>query len=167
MDIRALTPDDAAAYQALRLESLLNHPTAYCTDYSEEAALGLDAFEARLAPSETSITFGAWDEDRLVGIASLNRSARLRQRFRATIAGMYVIPSHRQRGIARKLLTACVDRARLQEGLEEVCLCVTAGNEPARRVYEAFGFAADFVDPRYFKYEGRYYDLEWMRLPLG
>ena len=166
MHIRPLTPVDAAGYQALRLESLRNHPTAYCTDYAEEAALGLDAFQTRLAASESSITFGAWDGDSLVGIASLNRPTRLRQKFRATIAGMYVIPTQRRQGVAHRLLAACIDHARRQEGLEEVCLCITAGNEPARRAYEAFGFSADFVDPRYFKYDGRYYDLEWMRLPL-
>jgi RimJ/RimL family protein N-acetyltransferase len=140
MQVSPLTPENAATYHPLRLESLRNHPTAYCTDYSEEAALGLDAFEARLAPSETSITFGAWDEDRLVGIASLNRPARLRQRFRATIAGMYVVPSHRRQGVAGKLLAACIDHSRRQQGLEEVCLCITVGNDSARRVYEAFGF---------------------------
>ena len=166
MQIRALTSQDAAAYQALRLESLRDHPTAYCTDHSEEAALELEAFALRLAASENSMTFGAWDKDRLVGIASLNRPTRLRQRFRATIAGMYVVPACRRQGVASELLAACIERARQQAGLEEVCLCITVGNEPARRAYEAFGFQADFIDPRYFKYEGRYYDLEWMRLLL-
>ncbi len=166
MHIRPLESDDAAAYQELRLVSLRDHPEAFTTDFIEEASLGLDAFAARLAASETSISFGAWDENNLVGIASLNRPARLRLRFRATIAGMYVAPSHRRRGVARDLLAACIEHARRQRGLEEVCLCVTAGNEPARRAYEAFGFCTEFVEPRYFKYQGRYYDLEWMRFAL-
>jgi hypothetical protein len=51
-------------------------------------------------------------------------------------------------------------------GVEEVCLCVTVGNEAARNTYLASGFVPAFVEPRYFKLEGQYYDLEWLRLPL-
>lgn len=166
MQIRPLTPDDVAAYQSLRLEALTNHPTAYVSDVSEEAALGLDGFRQRLETGETSMTFGAWDDERLVGIGTLVRPEKLRLRFRAMVVGMYVRPACRGQGVARKLLAACVDRARGLSGVEEVCLCITVGNDSARRVYEAFGFQSDYFEPRYFKYQGQYYDLEWMRLPL-
>lgn len=28
------------------------------------------------------------------------------------------------------------------------------------------GFEPVFIEPRYFKYDGRYFDLEWLGLPL-
>ena len=167
MLIRTLTPADAAAYRELRLAALRDHPEAFSTDYREDAALPLAEFEKRLTPGEPNFTFGAWDGDQLVGIATLVRSPRLRHQFRATIAAMYVVPSHRCQGVARKLLAECAQQARRLPEVEEVCLCITVGNESARRTYIAFGFQPEFVEPRYFKYEGRYYDLEWMRLPLG
>jgi GNAT superfamily N-acetyltransferase len=166
MQIRPLTPEDVEGYRALRLEALENHPTAYVSDLTEEAALDIEALRQRLTASEAGITFGAWDAERLVGIGTLVRPERLRLRFRAMVVGMYVVPDRRGQGIARKLLAACVDRVRGLSGVEEVCLCITVGNDSARRVYEAFGFESDYIEPRYFKYEGRYYDLEWMRLPL-
>jgi RimJ/RimL family protein N-acetyltransferase len=170
MRIRVLTADDAEEYREVRLAALRDHPTAFCTDFSEESAFTIEEFRSRVAPSATAVSFGAFDEaeggERPVGIATLLRQQRLRQRFRAMIVAMYVAPSHRGRGIAKELIAACIDRARGWEGVEEVCLCITVGNEPARRSYLACGFQPDFVDPRHFKYEGQYYDLEWMRFPL-
>jgi RimJ/RimL family protein N-acetyltransferase len=171
MRIRVLTADDAEEYRELRLTALRDHPTAFCTDCSEESTLSVEAFRARVAPSDTAISFGAFDEaeggERLVGIATLLRTTRLRQRFRATIVAMYVVPTHRGRGMAQELIAACIEQARGLDGVEEVCLCITVGNEPARRCYLACGFRPEFVDLRYFKYQGQYYDLEWMRFPLG
>jgi ribosomal protein S18 acetylase RimI-like enzyme len=167
MEIRVLTPDDASAYRELRLAALRDHPTAFCTDFSEEAGLPIEEFQKRLTAGPATITYGALDGEQLVGIGTLNHPQRVRQRFRATIGGLYVVPSHRQRGIAMRLLQALVNHARTLLEVEEVLLCFTVGNDSAKRVYAAFGFQPDFVDPRYFKYEGRLYDLEWMRLGTG
>ncbi|HEX5106014.1 MAG TPA: N-acetyltransferase [Pirellulaceae bacterium] len=165
MTIRTLTADDAEIYRHQRLAALAEHPLAYVTDYSEEAALPLEEFQKRLA-AETSVTFGAFDAERLAGISTLLTTTRLRQRFRATIVGMHVLPEYRRRGIATQLLSACVARARELPEVEEVCLCITVGNDAARAAYVAFGFEPELIEPRYFKYEGRYYDLEWLRLTL-
>ncbi|MCI0360467.1 MAG: GNAT family N-acetyltransferase [Planctomycetaceae bacterium] len=161
-----MRPDDAAAYRALRLEALQQHPTAYVTAYEEDAALTAEQLHKRLTPSEEALTFGALDGDRLVGIGTLVRPERIRLSFRAMIVGMYVTASHRRTGLASRLVKTCIDRARSLTGVEEVCLCVTVGNDAARRTYLACGFLPEYVELRYFKYEGRYYDIEWLRLPL-
>lgn len=166
MDIRPLTAHDAVEYRELRLAALREHPEAYVTDIAEESALSLEDFQRRLADTSTAQTFGAYDDGKLVGIATLLCTTRIRQRFRATIAGMYVLPKHRRRGVAKKLLEACIEQARSRPEVEEVALCITVGNDAARKTYLAFGFQPEFVDPRYFKYEGRYYDLEWMGMNI-
>jgi GNAT superfamily N-acetyltransferase len=165
MEIRRLTPADAASYRELRLAALREHPLAFVSDYSEEAALPMAAIEQRLA-SDLSDTFGVFDGGRLVGIGTLLRTARLRQRFRATIVGMYVAPDCRRRGVATRLLTVCTERARECPDLEELALCITIGNDGAREAYVRFGFQPEFIAPRDFKFADRYYDLEWFRLPL-
>jgi len=167
MRIRLLTRDDAAAYRELRLASLRDHPEAFTTDASEEESLPLEEFQKRAAGDDSTFVFGALDGERLVGIATLVRPTKIRQRFRAMIAGMYVSPPHRRQGVARALIEAAIERARTLPELEEVCLCVTCGNDSARRLYVACGFEPECIDPRYYKYDGKYYDLEWLRLPLG
>jgi RimJ/RimL family protein N-acetyltransferase len=164
MLIRPLTPDDAELYRELRLAALREHPLAYVTDYREESALPIEEMRKRLAGA-TSVTFGSFDE-RLIGIATLLWTTRLRQRFRATVVGMFVLPAFRRQGLATELLRACIERARAMPEVEEVCLCITVGNDAARAAYVKFGFQPDYVEPRYFKHAGAYYDIEWLRLPL-
>lgn len=166
MILRALTANDATDYAELRLAALREHPEAYVTDIAEESALSLDDFQKRLADTSTAQTFGAFEGDKLIGIATLLCTTRIRQRFRATIVGMYVLPDYRRRGVAKRLLEVCVEQARSRPEIEEVSLCITVGNEAARKTYLAFGFQPEFVEPRYFKYDGKYYDLEWMGMKL-
>lgn len=165
--IRPLQPVDFAAYRTIRLQGLAECPSAYVTAYEEDAALSDEQLRGRLAPSETAQTFGAFEDETLVGIGTLIRPERVKQRFRAMIVGMYVVPEYRGTGLARRLVAACVERARTLAGVEEVCLSVTLGNEAARRCYLACGFVADYVEPRYFKLDGRYYDIEWLTLKLS
>lgn len=167
MHIRPLAPDDAAAYRTLRLQGLAEHPTAYVTAYEEDAALTDEQLRERLTPSDAAVTFGGFDGEQLVGIGTLVRPERQRLSFRAMIVGMYVAPSHRGIGLARQLVAACIDRARTLFGAEEVCLSVTVGNQAVRRCYLACGFVPDYLEPRYFKLDGRYYDIEWLRLSLA
>jgi RimJ/RimL family protein N-acetyltransferase len=165
MEIRRLNPADAPAYREMRLAALREHPLAFVSDHSEEAALPMAAIEQRLA-SDLSDTFGVFDGSRLVGIGTLLRTARLKQKFRATIVGMYVLPAYRRLGMATLLLTACAERAEEFPDIEELALCITVGNDAARDAYLKFGFQPEFIAPRDFKHDGRYYDLEWFRLPL-
>ena len=166
MLLRPLTSADAEIYRELRLSALREHPLAYVTDFREEAALPIEEMQKRLA-GETSVTIGAFDEEQsLIGIGTLLWTTRLRQRFRATIVGMYVPPSCRRQGIATELLRACIERARTLPEVEEVCLSVTAGNDAARAAYIKFGFQPDYIEPRYFKHAGEYHDIEWLKLPL-
>jgi ribosomal protein S18 acetylase RimI-like enzyme len=65
------------------------------------------------------------------------------------------------------LLRECVARARVLPEVEEVCLCITVGNDAARGAYIKYGFEPDYSEPRYFKHAGEYYDIEWLRLPLS
>jgi RimJ/RimL family protein N-acetyltransferase len=167
MEIRPLEPADAAAYRSIRLQGLAERPSAYVTAYEEDAALTEEQLRERLTPSNAAQTFGAFAGETLVGIGTLVRSERVRLNFRALIVGMYVVPEYRGTGLARRLVAACIERARTLAGVEEVCLSVTIGNEAARRCYVACGFVPDYVEPRYFKLDGKYYDIEWLTLRLG
>ena len=57
IEIRILTPDDAAIYRAVRLEGLQNHPDAFTSTFERESEQPLSFFADRLA---TSTVFGAF-----------------------------------------------------------------------------------------------------------
>ncbi|WP_175409257.1 GNAT family N-acetyltransferase [Streptomyces sp. TRM64462] len=77
------------------------------------------------------------------------------------IQGLVVAESVRGRGVARALLRAACDEAR-RRGAVRMTLRVLGHNTPARRLYEAEGFAVEGVLPGEFHLDGRYVDDVFM-----
>jgi ribosomal protein S18 acetylase RimI-like enzyme len=148
MGIRRLAVPDAAPYRALMLEAYEAHPDAFTSTVSERAALPLAWWEARVAVREGGgSVWGAFEADRLVGVAGLGMESRERLSHRATLFGMYVRPEHRGRGIADRLVEAVLRDARSRPEVVVVQLTVSEGNRGARALYERHGFAAFGVEP--------------------
>ena len=165
-EIRILQADDAPAYLDLRLRALREHPEAFATAYEEARQRPLDEVALRLAPGPRNVTVGAFHEGRLVGMATVHRSTGAKVRHRATLAAMYVAPEARGLGLGRALLRRAVDAAREWDGVADVILGVTVGNEAARALYAAEGFVTYGVEPRSLYVDGRFHDTEWMILRL-
>ena len=140
MNIRRLTPSDAAPFQALRLAALIDKPEAFVTSHVEEKDLPLSAFEARLVERPGHTVFGAFDGDTLVGIAGLTRETLLQTRHKGRIWGMYVAATARGHGVARTLLDAALAHARTTPGMAKVTLSVASANVAAIALYESLGF---------------------------
>ena len=167
MDIRQLAAHDAPVYQPLRLRALREHPEAFGSSPEDEQHLPLEQVARRLEdPAGNSVSFGTWLDGQLVGIVSLYRSPRPKTRHKALLGGMYVAPEARGKRIGKALLEHTLSYARTMDGLEDVTLAVTVGNEPARRLYLGAGFVPYGVEPRYIKLGNRYFDIEWMILRL-
>lgn len=165
--VRLLNGDDAAQYRTVRLAALREHPEAFGSSAEEFELQPLDEVAKRLnAHNEAFSLFGAFIDNKLVGLIGLGRNTGLKVRHRGGIYHMYVAPEVRGRGVGRLLLAYAVEQARQQPGVEEINLAVTVGNEPARRLYEGFGFVFSHREPRYIKIDDRYYDIDWMTLDL-
>lgn len=81
-----------------------------------------------------------WQEDgQIIGNASIQRNSTRRDTW--IVGNVATHPSYRGRGIATKLVEACIRHARAQRA-SFVALQVYEGNQPARRVYEKLGFVA-------------------------
>lgn len=79
-----------------------------------------------------------WVESgRVVGNVTVQRADRIGSRWQ--IANVAVAPSHRGRGISRRLMEAALDHA-VAGGGQWVVLQVYARNEVARRLYDSLGF---------------------------
>lgn len=144
-----LTPQHASAYRALMLEAYGRHPDAFTSSPAERESLPLSWWEQRLRTDAASneVVLGAFVDGALVGAAGLARETREKARHKATLFGMVVQDTLRQRGLGRLLVEAVLDQARSQNGLRQVVLTVTQGNTRAEALYARCGFQTFGVEP--------------------
>ncbi|CAG2129738.1 Mycothiol acetyltransferase [Cupriavidus yeoncheonensis] len=147
MELRLLSPADAAVFQALRLEGLVEAPEAFASSLDEEKDLPIPVVAGRLAASDDGAVFGAFDGAALAGVVGVMREARAKHRHKAFIWGMYVAPAWRDRKLGRALMELALRRAAAMPGVRQVTLCVNAGSTGAVRLYESLGFVRFGLEP--------------------
>jgi RimJ/RimL family protein N-acetyltransferase len=161
--VRLLTEADAAAFQSLRLQGLLECPAAFASSHAEEAGEAIAAVAERLQPDGVFGVYGAFDEaGGLVGVAGLGRERMRRLAHKAVLWGMYVAPSARRLGVARRIVSHLLQQAAGEPGLRQVNLGVLASNGPALALYSAFGFVAWGHEPAAAWDEQGPHDETWM-----
>ncbi|QEG02587.1 putative acetyltransferase [Stieleria maiorica] len=88
----------------------------------------------------TSLVFLAFQADQPCGIATCFRGfSTFAAKPLINISDFYVVPSHRKRGIGRRLLRAIDDHA-VASGCCKLTLEVQQNNARAREIYGQFGF---------------------------
>jgi ribosomal protein S18 acetylase RimI-like enzyme len=153
IQVRRLTPADAALYRDIRLEGLLCNPEAFGSTFEAEDAQPLTFFSERLGGSAS---FGVFHDSELVGIAGLLIREGQKEAHKALLVGMYVRPSARKAGVGRRLVETVVELAR--QRVELIQLSVVSENEQARRLYEGLGFLEYGIEKKALKQDRRYYD---------
>jgi GNAT superfamily N-acetyltransferase len=160
---------DAAAYRALRLRGLAEHPEAFTSDADEEATKPLSWTERRIGPRSEAphdVVLGAFAHGAtLVGVVGMDVDPRRKARHRGHVFGMYVPAELRGTGIGRRLLDTLIERAR-GAGLEQLALTVTAGNAAAESIYRRAGFVPWGTDARAIRVDGIAYDKVHMTMQL-
>jgi ribosomal protein S18 acetylase RimI-like enzyme len=163
--VRALTARDADAFLALRLEAILDAPSAVWPTFEEESARTEAEVRARIVQNATQVVFGAFSRDNLVGIAGLRREALMQVAHKAVLWGVFVAPRCRQQGIARKLFSRVRSHA-LEARVLQIQLCVNADNKRAKAFYDSLGFLTFGIEPRAMRVGEKFYDEEHMILRL-
>ncbi len=164
MHIRALTFDDAAAYQAFRLEGLKQYPDAFRSAYEDDIHKPLAWAQQRIVPSPDNpdgFVLGAFDDaatQPLIAATSLETSTARKVKHVAHVLGMLVAPTHTGKGIGAALLQALIARAQEISYVEQLHLTVTSTNEVAIALYERHGFIRDGIERRALKIGTRYFD---------
>lgn len=168
MTIRRLTPEDAAAFQSLRLAGLLAQPEAFGSSHAEEVDLPLEDVAQRLWPQPDRAVFGAFQGNALVGVAGLGREGMRHTRHKGLLWGLYVAPAARRQGQARALVRAVLSLAEEVPGMRQVNLCVNAGNAAAIALYASLGFQCFGLEREALCVSGQWHDelLMVCRLPL-
>ncbi len=168
MEIRPLGEADASAYWNLRLESLQKDPFAFGKAAEEHQAMKLEVFAERFRnTSGENFTLGAFEGDKLIGMATFIRETGLKERHKGRIYGVYVTSSQRGKGFANALMAVLLEKAQANSGLEQILLAVATTQKAAIALYRKSGFEVFGTEPRALKIGSEYIDEQHMILMLG
>ncbi|SAL60352.1 N-acetyltransferase GCN5 [Caballeronia arvi] len=140
MLVRALTREDAQAFQSLRLSALTLSPASFASSYEDEKHRSPDDVIDRVIQTENQAVFGAFAEDQLVGVVGVRRDLFPQHRHKAHVWGMYVAPGYRGAGVSKMLMSEAIGFAKNMQGVTQVHLAVAAANDVAIRLYRSLGF---------------------------
>jgi GNAT superfamily N-acetyltransferase len=132
-EIRALNSDGWRQIRDIRLRSLADAPDAFTSTFDRESTYD----EEKWRDLATTSRWFVADDEGLVGVAvgvdGWSGDPRKRE-----LVGMWVAPSHRRLGIARKLLEQ-VKAWAASEGATKLNLGIREGNEGALAAYLRMG----------------------------
>jgi RimJ/RimL family protein N-acetyltransferase len=152
---RRLLSSDAPCYRDLMLHAYENFSEAFTSTANERRAKSLSWWEERIASDDgSSVGFGAFDGEEMVGTAGIEYETRDKTKHKSLLFGMFVRPEYRGHGIGRALIDAALDHARSRPGSLVMQLALTGGNVSAQRLYEACGFTTFGVEPMGLCIEG-------------
>lgn len=151
----------------MRLLGLRESPMAFGSSYGEQVKLPRSAFAARPEQTEGKWVFGAFENRHLVGVVTLIREVKLKEKHKASLYGLYVDRRMRRKGIARLLLDHVIQTARGLPKLKQVRLAVVEGNAAALPLYTAAGFKVYGREADALLVRGRFHAELFLALRLG
>ncbi len=163
ISIRILDGGDAECFQALRLHGLRTAPEAFGSSYEDEIGQTISDVRQRLDDRPNAV-FGAFADDKLVGVAGFAANNKLKQRHKGLLWGVYVDPEWRGHELGRRLTQAVIDHAR--QHVDILHATVMAANASARTLYLGLGFTVFGFERDALRIGDQSYDDELLRLDL-
>lgn len=143
-----ITPGNVSTFKDVRLRALLDTPSAFGSTYASEIELS-DAEWTRRAVrwnGELGIGFLAIDDG--IGCGIVGSMLDEDDATCATLLSMWTAPTHRRRGVARRLVDEVVAWARTRD-VAAIRLMVTSSSTGAVSFYEQLGFTSTGRTERY------------------
>jgi ribosomal protein S18 acetylase RimI-like enzyme len=161
INVREITPDDAAAYWQLRQQ--IDCETEFlrfeADNYLRTTQHVRGRIELMLA-SDNQTIFLAENGGQLIGFLWAGGGLYRHNRQRVNII-LGVRQAYQRQGIGTRLLDACEEWARAQ-GLQRLELSVMTHNFPALALYTQRGFQIEGTAPYALCIDGNYIDLHYM-----
>jgi ribosomal protein S18 acetylase RimI-like enzyme len=167
MTVRVLTPNDVEQYRVLRLEALTLEPAAFASSAEDFGKETPESTAKRLQAVEFgNFTLGAFEGERLIGIATFFVEPRAKTEHKGHVFGMYVTPNARGKGVAKALLQTLIERAKTYPKIKKLNLSVMMTQRVAKKLYTSLGFETYGFERKALKLGEAYIDSEDMVLFL-
>lgn len=146
MHIRRATPEDAHRIATIHVEAWRAAYRGVVPDseLQRQSVENREAFWSKQLGSGSSHTLVAEDRDYVVGWIDFGMCRDADAQADAEVYAVYLEPTRVRRGIGSALWRSMLEQVR-QGGRRRVAVWVLAGNDPARRFYEAMGGRLDEV----------------------
>lgn len=163
MIVRKLTVDDWSVFKKIRLEALELEPQAFGDSYSVLSKKKDNYWKKELSKRK-QVWYGAFDNDKLVGIGSIKFVKMLKFNHIAHLSGIYVKKEYRGKGIGKLLFKTRIDEAFRNEKIKKIKLIVNKTQINAIAMYESFGFKIVGDLKAEFRLKNDYFDAYLMEL---
>jgi len=160
--VRSMGLPNVEDYRTIRLSALKTAPEAFGSVHAIEASKPIEEHAERLT---SSLVFGAYDDDQIVGMVGLKAEKGPKDAHKGFMRGATSNPNIRKCRIGSALVSALLKAA--HGVVEQVTLSVVAENAAAIALYEEFGFTRYGIEPRALKTPAGYSDEVLMVLFLG
>ncbi len=148
-------------YRDLRLSLLKLFPQAYSGSYEEslqKTDQDWQAYMQKIAKAEMILFFAEVD-GKLVGSTGAYFYHGTKEKHKASVVMVGVLPEYHGKGIGRMLMQAVMDRLEGMPQIQKLDLSVTTTQQAAIKLYESFGFVKVGEMKKELFVEGQYYDL--------
>ncbi len=119
----------------------------------------------KINESDNQVMFLAFDQEKLVSVANLSASSRVRSKHYATL-GISVLKDYWHQGIATHMMQLIEEFALKSESLEVLRLDVRSDNHIAIHLYEKFGYEKIGCFEEEMKINDVYIPIDQMRVLL-
>jgi ribosomal protein S18 acetylase RimI-like enzyme len=135
-----LAENDWPKLRKIRLTALNTDPPAFLSTHQSEAAFTERRWRQEFSRGEWHVMVAVrrLRRNRYVGLVGVTRLPATSSQ-ECYLEYLWVAPRVRRRGVASMLLRTVLDRL-YESGVHTVWLYILDGNEPARRLYQRFGF---------------------------
>ena len=150
------------------MEALETEPFAFGQAAEEHRVLSIETVRDRFRDTVGgNFTLGAFDDARLIGMMTFVRARGVKDRHKGHIYGVYVMASHRGKGVGAALLDALLKKAKLDASLEQIQLAVATVQMAARRLYRSRGFESFGIERNALKVGRDYVHEDHMILRIS
>jgi RimJ/RimL family protein N-acetyltransferase len=133
---RILTPENAEAWQVLRLEGVRNFPLGFLLTIDEATSASHDRCREILRSGSIR---GVFENENLVGFCGYHRQLLARVRHRSKIGPFFVSQKYQGTDAAAVMMADIIGEAKVS-GVAQLELCVDTENLRAIAFYKKHGF---------------------------